>query len=165
MNRRIIATACGAALLIAAAVVVALRERQSVPLPEVPVAQTPAEVRVKAVERKVEPMERIREREDIGTPTAGKEASLTLRPLLRAVQPHEIRSDSFGGLGCNPRDKSSNSIVNNLRSNSAKRNFVTPSVSRKFACDEVVRLTDERSEELSRSESRKSPSAFPWPQW
>ena len=75
-------------------------------------------------------MERIREREDIGTPTAGKEASLTLRPLLRAVQPHEIRSDSFGGLGCNPRDKSSNSIVNNLRSNSAKRNFVTPSVSR-----------------------------------
>jgi len=49
MNRRIIAIACGAALLIAAAVVVALHERQSVPLPEVPVAQTPAEVRVKAV--------------------------------------------------------------------------------------------------------------------
>ena len=35
-----------------------------------------------------------------------------------------------GGLGCNPRDKSSKSIVNNLRSNSAKRNFVTISVSR-----------------------------------
>ena len=35
----------------------------------------------------------------IETPTAGKEASLTLRPLLRAVQPYEIRSDSFGGLG------------------------------------------------------------------
>ena len=105
MNRRIIAIACGAALLIAAAVVVALHERQSVPLPEVSVAQTPVEVRVKAVERKVEPMERIREREDIGTPTAGKEASLTLRPLLRAVQPHEIRSDSFGGLGAVPPDK------------------------------------------------------------
>ena len=57
MNRRIIAIACGASLLIAAAVVVALRERlQPVPLPEVPVAQTSAEVRVKAVERKAEPV-------------------------------------------------------------------------------------------------------------
>ena len=44
-------------------------------------------------------IKRIKGREDIGTPTAGKGASLTLRPLLRAVQPHEIRSDSFGGLG------------------------------------------------------------------
>lgn len=60
---------------------------------------------VKAVERKAEPMERIREREDIGTPTAGKEASLTLRPLLRAVQPHEIRSDSFGVWGRCPQIK------------------------------------------------------------
>ena len=77
----------------------------SAPPPEVPEAQAPAEVRVKAVECKVEPMERIREREDIGTPTAGKEASLTLRPLLRAVQPHEIRSDIFGGLGAVPPDK------------------------------------------------------------
>ena len=53
MNRRKIVTVCGTALLIAAAVVVALRDssRES-PLPEVPVAQTPAEVRVKAVERK-----------------------------------------------------------------------------------------------------------------
>ena len=75
------------------------------PLPEVPEAQTSAEERVKAVDRKAEPMERIREREDVGTPTAGKEASLTLRPLLRAVQPHEIRSDSFGGLGAVPPDK------------------------------------------------------------
>ena len=50
-------------------------------------------------------IKRIKEREDIGTPTAGKEASLTLRPLLRAVQPHEIRSDSFGGLGAVPPDK------------------------------------------------------------
>ena len=47
-------------------------------------------------------IKRIKGREDIGTPTAGKEASLTLRPLLRAVQPHEIRSDSFGGLGAVP---------------------------------------------------------------
>ena len=44
-------TVCGTALLIVAAVVVALRERQAEPPPEVPVAQTPAEVRVKAVER------------------------------------------------------------------------------------------------------------------
>ena len=52
-------------------------------------------------------IKRIKEREDIGTPTAGKEASLTLRPLLRAVQPHEIRSGSFGGLGAVPPDKES----------------------------------------------------------
>ena len=52
MKIRMIVTVCGAALLIAAAVVVALRERQAEPPPEVPVAQTPAAVRVKAVERK-----------------------------------------------------------------------------------------------------------------
>ena len=50
-------------------------------------------------------IKRIKGREDIGTPTAGKEASLMLRPLLRAVQPHKIRSDSFGGLGAVPPDK------------------------------------------------------------
>jgi hypothetical protein len=50
-------------------------------------------------------IKRIKEREDIGTPTAGKGASLTLRPLLRAVQPHEIRVNSFGGLGAVPPDK------------------------------------------------------------
>ena len=51
-NRRMIVMACGTALLIAAAVVVALRERrQPLPSPEVPAAQKPAEVRVKAVER------------------------------------------------------------------------------------------------------------------
>ena len=50
-------------------------------------------------------IKRIKGREDIGTPTAGKEVSLMLRPLLRAVQPHEIRSDSFGGLGAVPPDK------------------------------------------------------------
>ena len=59
MNRRIIAIACGSALLIAAAVVVALRERQQLaPPPDVPVAQAPAEVRVKAVERKTETVKR-----------------------------------------------------------------------------------------------------------
>ncbi len=57
MNRLKIVVVCGAALLIAAAVVVALRERQQAPLPEVPVAQTPAEVRVKAVERNVETLD------------------------------------------------------------------------------------------------------------
>ena len=57
MNRRLKVTVCGTALLIAAAVLVALRERQqAVPLPEVSVAQTPAEVRVKAVERKSAPV-------------------------------------------------------------------------------------------------------------
>ena len=50
-------------------------------------------------------IKRIKGREDIGTPTAGKGASLPLRPLLRAVQPHEICSDSFGGLGAVPPDK------------------------------------------------------------
>ena len=58
MNRRIIAIACGTALLIAGAVVVALRERrQTVPRPDVPVAASPAEVRVKAVERKGETLD------------------------------------------------------------------------------------------------------------
>ena len=51
MTKRLIVIVCGTALLIAAAVVVALRERQAEPLPDVPVAQTPAEVCVKAVER------------------------------------------------------------------------------------------------------------------
>ena len=50
MTKRKIGAVCGTALLIAAAVVVALREQQSVPLPDVPPA-SPAEVRVKAVER------------------------------------------------------------------------------------------------------------------
>ena len=56
MNRRIIAIACGASLLIAAAVVVALRERQPVQLPDVPVAVPTNKVRVKAVERNSEPV-------------------------------------------------------------------------------------------------------------
>ena len=55
MIKRMIVIVCGTVLLIAAAVVVALREQlQPVPLPEVPVAASPAEVRVKAVERKAE---------------------------------------------------------------------------------------------------------------
>ena len=58
MNRLKILTVCGSALLIAAAaaVVVALRNRQQpAPPPDAPVAQTSAEVRVKAVERKAKP--------------------------------------------------------------------------------------------------------------
>ena len=58
MNRRKILTVCGIALLIAAAtvVVVASRNRQQpAPPPRVPVAASPAELRVKAVERKPEP--------------------------------------------------------------------------------------------------------------
>ena len=50
-----IAIACVTVTLIAA-IVVALRARQPVQLPDVPVAQTPAEVRVKAVERKTGPV-------------------------------------------------------------------------------------------------------------
>ena len=47
----------GTVLLIAAAVVVALRERQpALPMPDVPVAASPAEVRVRAVERKTGPV-------------------------------------------------------------------------------------------------------------
>ena len=51
MIKRMIVIFSGTALLIAVAVVVALRERQPASKPEAPVAQTPAEVRVKAVER------------------------------------------------------------------------------------------------------------------
>ncbi len=57
MTKRKIGAVCVTALLIAAAVVVALRERrQTVPRPDVPVAASPAEVRVKAVERKSAPV-------------------------------------------------------------------------------------------------------------
>jgi len=59
MSRMKIVTVCGTVLLNAAAGVVALRERwQPLPRPEVPMAQTPADVRVKAVERKAELVER-----------------------------------------------------------------------------------------------------------
>ena len=60
MKFRITVIACGTALLLAAAVavVVALRNRQqSAPPPDVPVAASPAEVRVKAVERNVETLD------------------------------------------------------------------------------------------------------------
>ena len=58
-NRRGVLFVCMTALLLSAAVavVVALRNRQQpAPPPDVPVAQTPAEVRVKAVERKTGPV-------------------------------------------------------------------------------------------------------------
>ena len=60
MNRRKIVTVCWTALLIAAvvAVVVASRNRHQPALPpDVPVAVSPAEVRVKAVERNVETLD------------------------------------------------------------------------------------------------------------
>ena len=58
MTKRKIGAVCGAALLIAVAVVVAMRERQpALLMPEASVSQTPAEVRVKAVERKPEPLD------------------------------------------------------------------------------------------------------------
>ena len=60
INRRLIVIICGVALTIATVVgVVSLRNRsRELPTPEVPVAQTPDEVRVKAVERKGETVER-----------------------------------------------------------------------------------------------------------
>ena len=60
MKIQVIVIVCGSALLLAAAVavVVASRNRhQPAPPPDVPVAALPAEVRVKAVERKPEPMD------------------------------------------------------------------------------------------------------------
>ena len=60
MTKRLIVIACVTALLIAAAVgaVVASRNRrQPAPPPGVPLAASPAEVRVKAVERKPEPLD------------------------------------------------------------------------------------------------------------
>jgi len=55
MSRCLLIILFGTALLIAAAVVVAMSERQPVPLPDVPVAVPTDKVRVKAVERKAEP--------------------------------------------------------------------------------------------------------------
>ena len=57
MNRRLIGIACGTGLLIAAAVAVVASLNRRQPLPEVPVEVPTAEVRVKAVERKAEPVE------------------------------------------------------------------------------------------------------------
>ena len=41
----------------------------------------------------------------IETPTAGKGGSLTLRPVLRAVQPHEGHFNRFWGSGAQPQFK------------------------------------------------------------
>ena len=49
-------------------------------------------------------IKRIKGREDIGTPTAAKEASLTFRHMLRAFQPHVVYVISWG-LGQSPRSK------------------------------------------------------------
>lgn len=56
MSRDLLVILCGAAPLIAAAVVIASRNRQPVPPPEVPVAVSTDKVRVKAVERKTGPV-------------------------------------------------------------------------------------------------------------
>jgi hypothetical protein len=60
MIKRKIAIVCGVMLLVAALayIVVSRNHRQLLPSLGVPVAQTPAEVRVKAVERKTETVER-----------------------------------------------------------------------------------------------------------
>jgi hypothetical protein len=57
MSRRMLVIVCGTVLLIAAAVAVVVasrNRRQPAPPPDVPVVASPAEVRVKAVERKAE---------------------------------------------------------------------------------------------------------------
>ena len=78
MNRRGIVIVYVTALLIAAAVVVALRERgRSLPPPEAPVVQTPAEVRVKAVERNAETL-------DFSNAEAAK--SLSRRPRRSSME-------------------------------------------------------------------------------
>ena len=62
MKFRITVIACGTALLIAAAVAVVVasrNRRQPAPPPDVPVVASPAEVRVKAVERKAELVKRV----------------------------------------------------------------------------------------------------------
>ena len=58
MSSRITVISCGTALLIAVAVVIVLRiRRQSLPPLDVPTALSSTEVRVKALERKAEPLE------------------------------------------------------------------------------------------------------------
>ena len=58
MNRQITVIVCGTALLTAAAVIFALRSRRRpLPPPDVPTALSSTEVRVKALERKAEPLE------------------------------------------------------------------------------------------------------------
>ena len=58
MNRQITVIVCGTALLTAAAVIFALRSRRwPLPPPDVPTALSSTEVRVKALERKAEPLE------------------------------------------------------------------------------------------------------------
>ena len=61
MSRRLFVIVFGASLSVAAAVAVVIasrNRRQPAPPPDVPVAASPAEVRVKAVERKAELVER-----------------------------------------------------------------------------------------------------------
>ena len=88
MTKRKIGAVCVTALLIAAAVVVALREQQSVPLPDVPVAQTPAAVRVKAVERKTEPVVR----ENV---TASGAVAIVCGEDAATVDRYEARNDAL----------------------------------------------------------------------
>ena len=58
MNRLITVIVCGTALLTAVAVIFALRSRRRpLPPPDVPTALSSTEVRVKALERKAEPLE------------------------------------------------------------------------------------------------------------
>ncbi len=91
----------GSALLIAVAVVVALRERRPAPLPEAPVAQAPAEVRVKAVERNVETL-------DFGNAEAAKGATRYLCSAKRRCIVYVV-------MFCASRDRESWQGVASLR--------------------------------------------------
>ena len=89
MHRWFIVIVCGAALLIAAAVVAALRGRvQSLPLPSVPMV-SPAEVRVKAVERKAEPVE-----QEVGAVASGAVAIVCGMDEATADR-YEARNDAL----------------------------------------------------------------------
>lgn len=92
MNRRIIAIVCGTVLLLAAAVavVVALRSRQQpAPPPDVPVAQTLAEARVKAVERKSTTVARA------NAATASRAVAIVCGADEATVDRYEARNDAL----------------------------------------------------------------------
>ena len=113
MTKRKIGVACGTALLIAAAVVVALRERHQAPLPDVPVAQTPAEVRVKAVERKGETIAE----DEVATASAA--VAIVCGMDAATADRYEARNDALRSIARRrdlPKDVFENNM-NNLENN------------------------------------------------
>ena len=104
MNRLKIVVVCGAALLIAAAVVVASRGRsREVPLPEVPSVVPTVEVRVKAVERKAEMVEHgeVAAMSDVVAIVCGEDVATAGR--------YEARNDAFRSIA-RRRDLAKNDV-------------------------------------------------------